>query len=191
MPGMNEIKKGLFSYEEADKGWVAVIKSAGDLIKAAEKVKDAGVRSFDCFSPFPIHGLDKAMGLNRSWLPFITAVFGFFGAFAGLAYMTYIDVISWPINYGGKPHFAWPAYMVVMFELGVLFASMSTVAAVIVMGRLFKPDRKPPVDNLMADGFALWIGDDIEKQQVESILGSLATEVRPAATGDADNKEQN
>ena len=64
---IQSIKKGLFFYEEPDKGYVASIKSAKNLLKAATIVRDAGIKRFDCFTPFPLHGMEKAMGIEKSW----------------------------------------------------------------------------------------------------------------------------
>lgn len=177
MPSFKEIKEGLFRYEEADKGWVALVKDARTLLKAAEKVRDAGVKSFDCFSPFPIHGLEKAMGLPRSWVPFITLLFGLLGASFGFLAMTYIANVDWPIVYGGKPFFAWPSYIPVTFELTILLGGLATVGSVIYLGRLTNVNRKPVHPSVTQDGFAIWIGDDMSKDQVDKIVGDLAQEV--------------
>lgn len=55
------ILKGLYRYEEAEKGWIIEIKNAADLLKAAEKIRDAGIKKFDCFSPFPIQNTKLTM----------------------------------------------------------------------------------------------------------------------------------
>ena len=177
MTTLKEVKEGLYSYQEPSKGWVISIRSAGDLIKAAEKIKETGIKLFDCFSPFPIHGLDKAMGLKRSWIPFITLIFGLLGAISAFSFMTYVDVFAWPMNIGGKPHFAWPAYIPITFEITILFAGLSTVGAVIFLGKLGKISRKTITPSITSDGFAIWIGDDISKEKIEETLGSLAQEI--------------
>ena len=178
MVSFSEIKEGLFRYKEVRQGWMISIKSAADLLKAAEKVRDSQrVLNFDCFSPFPIHGIEKAMGLGRSWVPLYTLVFGLIGCIASFAFMSYVDVFAWPMNIGGKPHFAWPAYIPITFEITVLLAGLASVAAVIYLGKLGKIDRGLPITNVTSTGFAIWIEDEIEQSEVVSILGDLTGEI--------------
>lgn len=179
MISFKEIKEGLFSYEETEGGWVATVKKPADLLKAAEKARDAGVKRFDCFSPMPLHGMDKAMGMKRSWIPFITLVTGLAGAALQLLYITYVDLFSWPIVYGGKPHFAIFAYIPILFEITVFFGGLSTVAAVIILGRLGYMNRKPVAPGITSDTFAIWIGDNLSKEQVENLLSGLGAEIKP------------
>ncbi len=179
MISFKEIKEGLFSYEEPAGGWVATFKKPTDLLKAATKVRDAGVGRFDCFTPMPLHGLDKAMGLKRSWVPFVTLVTGLLGAALELLYITYIDVFDWPIVYGGKPHFAFWGYIPILFEITVFFGGLSTVAAVIILGRLWCINRKPVAPGITSDTFAIWIGDNLTKEQVENLLSGLGAEITP------------
>ncbi|MCS6985123.1 MAG: DUF3341 domain-containing protein [Leptospiraceae bacterium] len=179
MVSFKEVKEGLFSYEEPDKGWVAIFTKPQELLKAAEKVRDAGIKRFDCFTPMPIHGLDKAMGLKRSWVPFVTLVTGLGMALLEFLYILYIDVINWPIVYGGKPHFSFPAYIPILFEVTVFMGGVCTAAAVIVLGRLGKINRKPIHPRVTSDTFALWIGDELSRQEVEKILSPISCEIKP------------
>ena len=180
-----EIKEGLFSYEEPTSGWVIRVKNARALLDAAKKVKEAGIKKFDCFSPFPIHGLDEAMGLRRSWITLVTLIAGLTGASAAISMMVYIMVIDWPQIFGGKPNFSWPAFIPITFELTVLFAGFSTVGAVIALGKLGKISRKPVMGGVNSDALAIWIGDDTDKSRVEAILGDLAEDIQPVNSGEA------
>ncbi|HMV36733.1 MAG TPA: DUF3341 domain-containing protein [Turneriella sp.] len=178
MLSIAEIKRGLFSYEEVTGGFVASFKSAGDLLKAAEKTRQANVKSFDCFSPCPIHGMDKAMGLNRSWIPVLTFIGGIMAVILGLSYIIYIDVFNWPIVFGGKPFFSWPAYVPILFELAIYFASVFTVVGVLVLGRLGFMNRKPPAKGVTSDVFAIWLGDkNLTRADVERILSGLNPQI--------------
>jgi len=169
-----DIKKGLYRYEEPNGGWVATVKDAPALLKAAEKARDAGVKDFDVFSPFPIHGLEKAMGLSRSWIPFFSLCGGIFGATFAFASMTLIDVFSWTIIHGGKPAWPWPAYIPITFELMVLFTAFFTLGTTLYLGRLGKISRRPLVNSVTSDGFAIWIGGNLSKQEVENMLQGSA-----------------
>ena len=98
-------------------GYLAEFESASALYKAAEKVRDAGYQKWDCYTPYPVHGLDGAMGLKRSILPY----FVFFGGLTGLvtafllAYVTQVGI--YPTLVQGKPAniFTIPAFFPVMF----------------------------------------------------------------------------
>ncbi len=180
MVSYSEIKKGLYRYKEIDGGWVISIKNAPNLLKAAEKIRDAQqISYFDCFSPFPIHGLEKAMGLNRSWVPFFTLIFGLIGCVFAFSFMSYIDIFSWPMNIGGKPHFAWPAYIPITFEITILFAGLATVGAVVYLGRLGKISRSFPIKSVTSTDFAIWVGDKISQTELSSIVGDLAEKIIP------------
>ncbi|MDH4261639.1 MAG: DUF3341 domain-containing protein [Spirochaetia bacterium] len=179
MTSFEDVKKGLYRYEEPDKGWVIVIKDAESLIKGAEKVRDAGIKRFDCFTPFPIHNLQEAMGLSRSWVPFISAIGALTGGTFAFSSMTWIDTSSWPRIIGGKPPFSWPIYLPITFELTVLFTAFATLGITLYLGRLGKSSRRPVVNTVTSDGFAIWIGDDMSKSDVEKLLQGLYTDINP------------
>lgn len=119
-------------------GYLAEFKSASALYKAAEKVRDAGFRKWDCHSPYPIHGLDGAMGIKRSILPWLV----FFGGATGtltafcLAYGT--QVLLYPTVVQGKPAniFTVPAFFPVMFELTILFSGFTTLFGLLALMKL-------------------------------------------------------
>ena len=116
-------------------GYLAEFKNASQLYKAAEKVRDAGFKKWDCYSPYPIHGLDGAMGMKRSILPW----FVFFGGMTGtatafsLAYST--QVIIYPTIVQAKPTniFTIPAYFPIMFELTVLFSGFTVLFGLLAL----------------------------------------------------------
>jgi len=110
-------------------GYLAEFKSASALYKAAEKVRDAGHKKWDCYSPYPIHGLDDAMGMKRSILPYLVfcgGTLGFITAFT-LAYSTQVAI--YPTVVQAKPAniFTTAAFFPIMFELTVLFSGFTTL----------------------------------------------------------------
>jgi Protein of unknown function (DUF3341) len=119
-------------------GYLAEFKSASALYKGAEKIRDAGFKKWDCYSPYPIHGLDHAMGLKRSILPW----FVFFGGITGtctafaLAYST--QVIIYPTVVQAKPVniFTVPAFFPIMFELTILFSGFATLFGLLALIQL-------------------------------------------------------
>jgi hypothetical protein len=144
-------------------GLGAQFGSAAALMKAAEKIRDAGFSKWDVHSPFPIHGMDKAMGLGKSWLSTPVLIGGATGTLTATL-LTFIP--SWgiyPMIVHGKPT-DWrtvPAFFPIMFELTVLFAAFTTVFALLIMNQL--PKWYHPVFNwerfsrVTDDGFFLVI----------------------------------
>ncbi|HEY4155480.1 MAG TPA: DUF3341 domain-containing protein [Puia sp.] len=97
------------------------------LFKAVKKVRLAGYKLHDVFTPMPIHGLDKAMGLRETSIPTAGFVYGITGTTTALCGISYVLAYDWPLNIGGKPHFALPAWIPIMFELTVLFSAVGMV----------------------------------------------------------------
>ncbi len=155
------------------------------LLDAAKQTYKAGHRKFDSISPFPIHGMDDAMGLKRSFIPWVT----FFAGLTGLAFGTWFtwwtSAVDYPLNIGGRPFFSLPAFVPIMFELTILFGALSSVAAMIIANGLPKVD--PPIidPGLTCDKFALFIPENdtsYSAERAEEHLKKLgATEVRRVA----------
>jgi len=97
------------------------------LFPAVKKVRKAGYKIHDVYTPFPVHGLDHAMGLRETSLHTAGFIFGITGTTTALTCMTWILTKDWPLNIGGKPHFALPAWIPITFELTVLFAAVGMV----------------------------------------------------------------
>jgi hypothetical protein len=125
-------------------GITALFKSPDEIISAAAKVADAGYKNFDVNTPYPVHGMDKAMKLKPSRLGFVTLVFGLSGAALALIFMYWTMSVDYPMVIGGKPFFALPAFIPVTFEVTVLLATVMTV--VLMLALFFRlPDNKHPL----------------------------------------------
>src|SRR5271168_1474906 len=104
-------------------GIMAEFNSPGEVLRAAEKVRDAGYRRWDVFSPFPVHGLDKVMGLGNSLVGCFSLVFGG-GAFVGtMGLIWFCNAFDYPLIVGGKPMFSAPMSFVPSYILLVLAAA--------------------------------------------------------------------
>jgi hypothetical protein len=97
------------------------------LFPAVKKVRRAGYKIHDVFTPFPIHGLDHAMGLRDTSLHTAGFIYGISGTATAVGFITWALTVDWQINFGGKPFFSLPAWIPVTFELTVLFASVGMV----------------------------------------------------------------
>lgn len=117
-------------------GLLAEYDSASSLFRACEKVRDAGYQKWDAHSPFPIHNLEKAMGLGRSRLPYVTLIFGLTGAIGGMTLQLWANGIAYPLAISGKPYFNWQPYVPITFECGVLLAALSTVFGMFAFNKL-------------------------------------------------------
>lgn len=128
-------------------GLGAQFGSAAELLHAAEKVRDAGFRRWDVHTPFPVHGMDKAMGLGKSWLSTPVLIGGTTG-FITAGLLTMIPSFGlYPLIVHGKPTniFTVPAFFPIFFELTVLFSAFTAVFAIMVFNRL--PQWYHPVFN--------------------------------------------
>jgi ActD protein len=97
------------------------------LFPAVKKVRKAGYKIHDVYTPFPIHGLDKAIGLRETSLHTAGFIYGISGTATALGFITWALTTDWPIVFGGKPFFSLPAWIPITFELTVLFASVGMV----------------------------------------------------------------
>lgn len=97
------------------------------LFPAVKKVRKAGYKIHDVYTPFPIHGLDHAMGLRDTSLHTAGFIYGITGTATALSFMGWVFTSDWPLNIGGKPHFPLPAFIPITFELTVLFSAVGMV----------------------------------------------------------------
>jgi hypothetical protein len=97
------------------------------LFPAVKQVRKKGYKIHDVYTPFPIHGLDKAMGLRDTSLHTAGFIYGIAGLLTAFSFITWAFTTDWPLNIGGKPFFALPAWIPIMFELTVLFAAVGMV----------------------------------------------------------------
>ena len=112
-------------------GMVGLYDDPDALLRAAAMVRDAGFTRWDCHTPFPVHGLDRAMALKSSPVPKLAIAAGSVGLVAAVTFTGGLSVIQYPIRVAGKPLFSWPAFVPIYFELFVLFAALG------IMGSLF------------------------------------------------------
>ncbi len=124
--------------EEAPRlwGYLAQFDDEEALLAAAKKVRDAGYTRWDCYTPFPVHGMDAAMGIKRTVLPLLVFGAGFTGVIGALYMQYWMNTIDYPYIISGKPFFSWPANIPVVFEVMVLFAALTAVFGMIAMNGL-------------------------------------------------------
>ncbi len=117
-------------------GLIATFDTTPAVYHAAEKVRDAGYKNWDCITPFPIHGLDKAMGVKRSHVPKFSLLGGIIGFTAGMSLIYWSSAIDYPLIVGGKPYFSPLFAFPVSYELTILFTAFATIIGMFVLNRL-------------------------------------------------------
>jgi len=117
-------------------GIIAEFDNPAELITAAENLRDSEYKNFDCHSPFPIHGMDDAMGETRSPLGWIVGTIAFLGVTAGFTLEWWSSVIEYPIVISGKPFFSYQAYGPVAFAVMVLSSAFAAVIGMLLFNKL-------------------------------------------------------
>jgi hypothetical protein len=116
--------------------YLAEFNDPAGCLHAAEKLRDAGYKNFDAHTPFPVHGMDKAMGLPDSRLGWITLVCGITGVTTAWLMMWWMNGYDYALVIGGKPPYSLPSQIPIMFELTVLFSCIGTVLGMLHLNKL-------------------------------------------------------
>lgn len=143
--------------KKAAGGIAGIFLHEREVIQAAYKMREMGFHKFEAISPYPIHGMEEACDIKRSWIPYVTFVAGITGATAGLLLTWWTSAVNWPVNVGGKPFFSLPAFIPIIFELTILFAALSSVGALFYACGI--PRMDPPIIDpaLSSHKFAIFV----------------------------------
>ncbi|WP_437595326.1 DUF3341 domain-containing protein [Sorangium sp. So ce590] len=144
------------------RGLLAEFETPEAMLRAIAELRSRGYRRLDAFTPYPVHGLDEALGLRRSPLNWIVLPFALAGAAGGYLVQWYNNAYDYPLNVGGRPQHAAPAFVPITFEMTVLAAALGGFVALLVLMRL--PELWSPIfdvpgfERATIDRF--WIGID-------------------------------
>jgi hypothetical protein len=149
------------------------------LFPAIKNVRKTGYKIHDVYTPFPIHGLDTAMGLRDTSLHTAGFIYGITGTTTAFSFITWVFTSDWPMNIGGKPLFSLPAWIPIMFELTVLFAAVGMVLTFCYLCQL-APFVKKDHFNLRStdDTFtmAIELNERSNEQEIVSFLQSVGAQ---------------
>ena len=120
-------------------GLMAEFENPTALVAAARAAREKGYRKLDAYSPFPIEELNDALHLHHNRLPLIVLAGGILGGLLGYLLQYYVTVIYFPINIGGRPLHSWPSYIIITFEVTILFAALSAVLGLFALCGLPMP----------------------------------------------------
>jgi hypothetical protein len=156
------------------------------LFPAVKSVRNSGYKLHDVYTPFPVHGLDQALGLKETDLHVAGFIYGITGTCTAVGFMSWIFTSDWPINFGGKPHFSLPAFIPIVFELTVLFAAVGMVLTFCYLNQIMPGVKKHVFHPRQSDDLfvvAIELNDHVTEQEVIDFLkstGSLETSVQIA-----------
>ncbi|MDW8205611.1 MAG: DUF3341 domain-containing protein [Cytophagales bacterium] len=135
---------------EKDKHYlIGVFSDHDDLLHGIEDMRAKGVKIYEVYSPYPVHGLEHALGYKRSWMPRAAFAFGALGTTLAITMQVYMMAIDWPMIIGGKSYLAVPDFVPVSFEMTVLLAAFGMVGTFLVV-RDLKPYKVPRIFDIRA-----------------------------------------
>ncbi len=159
------------------------------LFPAVKKVRTAGYKIHDVYTPYPVHGLDHAMGLRETILHTAGFIYAITGTCTALGGISWILTSDWPLNFGGKPHFSLPAWVPIIFELTVLFSAVGMVLTFCYLCQMAPFLKKHHFHPRATDDYFVMAIECTAKTNVEDLKAFLAnngafeTDVQEAEPG--------
>ena len=162
---------GESSASEPIYGLLARFETPESLLLASRRVRQAGYSRWDAHCPFPVHGLEGAMGLERSLVPWFSFILGMAGAAGGMLLQWWVSTEGYPLVISGKPLFSWPAFVPIMFECGVLGGALGAVLGFLVQSRMPRPHHalfaSQAFERVTDDAFFISIESDDPEFEME------------------------
>ncbi len=188
----DEEKKTTPQADELPFGILAEYEDQDQLIEAAKKVRDKGYERWDSYSPYPVHGIDPAMGIKPTKLPWIVLCAGLTGLTVAVSFQWWANAVDYPFITSGKPFWSLPANIPITFELTVLFSAITAFLSMMILNGLPKPssplDRVRRFARVTDDRFFIMIEtadpkyDEAATRSLLDETGASAVEAVPADT---------
>jgi hypothetical protein len=152
---------------------VACFDDEAVLFPAVKRVRNAGYKIHDVYTPFPVHGLDHALGLRETSLHTAGFIYGITGTTTALTFMGWVFTKDWPLNIGGKPHFPLPAFIPITFELTVLFAAVGMVLTFCYLCQLAPFVKKHHFHPRATDDLFVMVIETTSRTNVDDLMGFM------------------
>jgi len=158
---------------------IALFDSAQELVDAIPRVRAVYHGRIEAYTPYPVHGIEKVLGIGKSWVGWIVLGMGFTGMFLGFGLQTWVFNVAYPLDFGGKPHFGWPAFIPVTFETTVLLSAFGAVFGMLAVANRYPHLSHPmlstnAIKGITRDRFALACeaekGVDFDEAAARSVL---------------------
>jgi hypothetical protein len=120
-------------------GIVAEFDTPDALVVAAREARDAGYQLIDAYTPYPLEGAAEAIGFENTQVPLLTLIGGILGGLTGFGLQYWVHTQAYPLNVGGRPLNSWPSFIIITFELTVLFAGITAVVGMLTLNGLPQP----------------------------------------------------
>lgn len=120
-------------------GLMAEFDDPNELVNACKAAYSAGYRKMDAYSPYPVEEAADAIGFEKTRVPLLVLVGGLLGGLTGYMLQYWINVVSYPLNVGGRPYHSWPSFIIVTFEMTILFAGVTAVVGMLALNGLPQP----------------------------------------------------
>ncbi len=133
----------------------AFFERADDLIAGAAEARLAGFEVYDVYTPYPVHGMDRAVALPPSRLTWIALIAGALGLVFGLTLQVWTSAYDWPLNVGGKPFNSFPLFIPVTFELTVLFSGLIAIGVLFARNQMWLFSKRKVFERVTDDRFVL------------------------------------
>jgi hypothetical protein len=152
---------------------IGIFDDEGKFISSIKSLEEQKQQIFDVFTPYPIHEVFHLLK-RKSKLPTAAYFFGLFAIIGTLAFLYYTSVISWPLNYGGKPFNSFPSFIVVTIVVTILTVTLASLGLFSARSKLF-PGRDNTIFDLRAtdDKFVIVVGTDISDQRAAKQAGDI------------------
>lgn len=139
---------------------IALFNSAQELVDAIPKVRATWHGPLEAYTPYPVHGIEKVLGIGKSWVGWIVLGMGLTGMCIGFGLQTWVFNVAYPLEFGGKPHFGWPAFIPVTFETTVLLSAFGAVFGMLAVANRYPHLSHPmlkteAIKGITRDRFAL------------------------------------
>jgi len=152
----------------------ALFENEDDLVAGAGAARRAGFEIYDAYTPFPVHGLDRAVGLAPSRLTWIAFVAGAVGLIFALTLQVWTSAYDWPLNVGGKPFNSFPLFIPVAFELTVLFSGLIAIGVLFARHRMWLFSKRQVFERVTDDRFVLVLKQSDASFDIEKAVNLFA-----------------